>query len=271
LHAHRINFGYIAGESILIDFSYHIRFTRLFGLKGLFSNILGKISGRPRKFSFRRNGVINPISMRTPSSDTNVFAQIFLQAEYQFEVKAEPKIIIDAGANIGLASIYFANRFPSAKIFAIECELSNFDILQQNVKPYKNIIPIHAALWDENGEIQVVDPGLGKWGFMTATKTDGSDKSSSVRALTLHSIMREYNIPHIDILKVDIEGAELEVFNASSSWIDNVDTIIAELHDGLKSGCEQSFTQATSKFTERWQQGENVYVSRSESCVVCGV
>lgn len=243
-------------------------YTRLFGVRGVVFSVLGKVSGSPKRFSFRCKDVLHPISLRVPSTDPDVYEQIFLQDQYEFGVKVQPSVIIDAGANIGLASIYFANRFPTAKIFAIECERSNYEILLENVKPYKNVVPIHAALWDEEGEIQIVDPGLGNWGFMTAAKSADSKKSSCVRALTLSAIMREHKISHIDILKIDIEGAEVEVFNASSEWIDEVDTIIAELHDRLKPGCEQSFANATSKFGERWQQGENAYVSRSGSCVV---
>ena len=82
--------------------------------------------------------------------------------------------------------------------------------------------------------------------------------------------MKEHGIGRVDILKIDIEGAELEVFDASSPWIHDVDTIIAELHDRLKAGCERSFANATSGFRHRWRQGENVYVSRAAGCVVPG-
>ena len=247
-----------------------IHYARILGVKGVVAALLGKITGRPKVSLFRVDNIAHPISLRIPSSDADAYEQIFLQDQYKFESATPPTVIVDAGANIGLASIYFANRFPSARIFAIECEQSNFEILEQNVKPYKNIVPIHAALWNELGEIQIVDPGLGHWGFMTVARSADSAGYSCVRALTLDSIMREYQIPHIDILKIDIEGAEFEVFNASSHWIGSVDTIIAELHDRLKPGCEQSFATATSEFTRRWRQGENVYVAKTASCVMQG-
>ena len=72
---------------------------------------------------------------------------------------------MDAGANIGLASILFANRFPQAKIFAIEPEHDNFNLLADNVCTYDNIVPLHAALWGENATIHLTDPGDGAWGF----------------------------------------------------------------------------------------------------------
>ena len=259
---------FIFRKNKLLDRFFY--YSRILGVKGFVASIMGKLAGHPKIISIRRNDTVYPISLRVPSSDLDAYEQIFLQEQYKFETTKQPSVIIDAGANVGLASIYFANRFPSARIFAIECERSNFEVLKLNAEPYKNITPIHAALWGSDGEIQIVDPGLGQWGFMTAVKTVDSEASSSVRALSLNSIMREHHISHIDILKIDIEGAEFEVFNASSVWIDAVDMIIAELHDRLKPGCEQSFANATPKFTERWRQGENVYVSRIAGCAVSG-
>lgn len=238
-----------------------LHYARLLGPMAVAASVWGKLSGRPVVMSFRRDGVAHPIFMRFPSSDADGYVQIFRDGEYEFDVAKRPDVIVDAGANVGLASIYFANKFPHARIFAIECERSNYEILELNAKAYPNIVPIHAALWKHDGKVDIVDPGLGQWGFMTAASS-GAGTSASVRASTLDSIMREHGISHIDVLKMDIEGAELEVLDSSAGWIDKVDTIIAELHDRLKAGCEQSFARATASFSERWRQGENFYVSR---------
>ena len=241
---------------------------RVLGAKGAAASVIGKLSGHPRIVAIRGDGLVSPILVRVPSSDAAAYEQIFLQEEYHFEVARPPAVIVDAGANIGLASIYFAIRYPSALIFAIECEKSNFEMLRLNVKQYGNIIPIQAALWNSDGELNIVDPGLGKWGFMTAEKCVDGELAAKVPALTLKTIMRNHEISHIDILKVDIEGAELEVFGDSLPWIDSIDTIIAEMHDRLKPGCERVFANATANFPERWSQGENIFVSRRDSCVV---
>ncbi len=108
--------------------------------------------------------------MRLNTSDFPTFDQVFIQQEYDFDISRAPKVIVDAGANIGLASIYFANKYPDAKIIAIEPEQSNFKLLEMNVSPYPNVIPVQAALWNKNEDINLIDPGLGKWGFMTEIK-----------------------------------------------------------------------------------------------------
>ncbi len=91
-----------------------------------------------------------------------VYREIFIKQHYEFLVKKSPEVIIDAGANIGLASIYFANKYPKAKIIAIEPEKGNFAILKKNVSPYSNIFLIQAVLWNKNEKINLLDPGLGE-------------------------------------------------------------------------------------------------------------
>jgi len=166
---------------------------------------------------------------------------------------------------VGLASIYFANKYPESKIVAIEPEESNFKLLKINVCPYANIIPLQAALWDKNEEISLVDPGLGKNGFMTeenGNKEHHGNFCHHTQGKTVDRIMQDYDLQRIDILKIDIEGAEKEVFSDASSWIGKVDGVIIELHERMKSGCNCSFYNGSNGFDDEWKQGENVYLSR---------
>jgi hypothetical protein len=85
--------------------------------------------------------------------------------------------------------------------------------------------------------------------------------------MTVDTIMKEQGIDHIDILKIDIEGAEREVFRDPSSWIGKVDALIVELHEPMKPGCNRSFYSGSNGFDNEWLQGENVYRTRSGSCL----
>lgn len=207
-----------------------------------------------------------PVYLRPDTSDLATYNQIFTNQEYDFITNIPPKVIVDAGANIGLASVYFANKYPESKIIAIEPEESNFELLKKNIMPYDNIIPLHAALWDKNEEINLVDPGFGKWGFMTEKKESQEEPLASlchlIPGMTVDRIIENYNLSRIDILKIDIEGAEREVFNDTSSWIGDVNVIIAELHERMKTGCNRSFYNGSNGFDNEWHQGENVYLSR---------
>lgn len=246
---------------------------RIVGFSGLLNALKSLVFGSLGVLELKRKDCAHPFQLRISSSDIQTCIQVFVYKEYDFFAEREIKTIIDAGANIGLASIYFANKYPSAKIIAIEPEHSNFLLLQRNVNPYPNIIPIQAALWHENDEINLIDPGLGKWGFMTEMKNSSKkvqgDLRHTVSAITVDKIIEDFNLETVDILKIDIEGAEKEVFSNSSVWIENVDSIIIELHERMKPGCNRSFYRGSNGFDNEWLQGENVYLSRNNCLRSC--
>jgi FkbM family methyltransferase len=237
------------------------------GIGGLLCAITSKVTRSAVLFKVNRNDCRHPFLLRICSSDVPTYGQVFVAQEYNVSAAIQPEVIIDAGANIGLASIYFANKFPAAKIIALEPEASNFALLTRNVAPYPQIVPVQAALWHRNEEIDLVDPGLGKWGFMTEKKGSAENLFGStchaVTAMTVDKIMRDHGLTKIDILKIDIEGAEREVFSDTSSWIDKVNAVIIELHERMKAGCNRSFYCGSNGFDAEWQQGENVFLSRS--------
>lgn len=239
-----------------------------FGIRGIISVFKAKLTKSNILIKVNRKNIRFPFYLRIGTTDIAAFDQIFIDQEYDFDTKNCPKIIVDAGANIGLAAIYFASRYPESKIIAIEPELSNFDLLVKNVSSYDNIIALNAALWDKNEEIELVDTGLGNWGFMTQAEECQEEHlgniSHKIPGITIDKIMEENCIDTIDILKIDIEGAEREVFMNSSAWIGKVNALIVELHERLKSGCNRSFYNGSNGFDEEWKLGENVYLTRGK-------
>lgn len=236
------------------------------GFSAVLCAIKAKVTHSIVYFKVNRQDCKYPFRLRIPSSDFSTYQQVFVNNEYDFLVETYPRVIVDAGANIGLASIYFANRYPQAKIIAIEPERSNFELLEENVAPYPHVTPIQAALWNKNEEINLIDPGLGKWGFMTEMKHPPEhlpgNTCHTVMAMTLDKLMNDHGLTKIDILKVDIEGAEREVFSDTSSWIEKIESVIIELHEHMKTGCNRSFYCGSKGFNNEWRQGENVYLSR---------
>ncbi len=73
------------------------------------------------------------------SADHEVMRVFFCAASMRSTRRSSPETIVDAGANIGVTSIYFANRYPGAKIFAVEAEASNFAMLVKNTQAYPSI------------------------------------------------------------------------------------------------------------------------------------
>lgn len=241
------------------------------GFRCLYFGILGKVLRHQYEFSVIPPGAQDQLRLRAPSTDVTTYRQVFVREEYRAESRYQARVIIDAGANIGLASIYFALKFPHSKILALEPEPANFELLSRNVRPYSNVIPIHAALWNTDGDVDLCDPGLGESGYTTRARRDelasGGSLGSKVRAITINTLLAEFDLQHIDVLKVDIEGAELEVFGGAEDWIDIVSSVVIELHERLRAGCEQTFDAATAAFSESWSEGENTFRSRDEGCL----
>lgn len=239
---------------------------RALGISG-FARVLAsklRLSQRPTPFSVAPHGYPHRVHLRAGTSDVATFFQIFHDLEYQLDGPAAVRTIIDAGANIGLSSVFFARRYPSATVVAMEPETSNFELLQKNVASYRGIVPLQAALWSRDATLDVTDPGTGKWGYQVTDRSDGGQPVvQRVNALTVGTVMERAGFDRVDILKLDIEGAEKEVLDASSGWIDKVGLIVAELHDRFRPGCSRSFYNATNGFDMEGRRGEHVFVRRT--------
>jgi FkbM family methyltransferase len=238
-------------------------------------------------------GFPRPLLIRRGGTDAHVFTDIYVWQEYGYEFGGQPEVIVDAGAYSGLSTAFFAHRFPDAKIIAIEPGQESFDLLVQNTAAFPNVQPLQAALWTESGTVSLSDPGDGAWGIRvtestgsgpggsgpaasgSGTAADGSravaDGSRAVagadpvRAVTVTDVMREFGLGTIDLLKVDIEGSEKELFAAPGDWIEHVDAICMELHDRFKPGCTRTFFGAVEDFAIEVRRGEDVLVLRDRA------
>jgi len=204
------------------------------------------------------------LRIRSKTTDAAAFVQIFVNREYEFELGLQPKAIIDAGANIGFSSIYFSLRYPKSFIIALEPEADNYKLLCQNVAFYPNIVAVNKALWSRNQALRIIDPDKGKWGFQVQgdTSTPKGKILGAVEGVTINQIMSEFGLSYVDLLKLDIEGSEKNIFEGSATWISFVGAIAIELHDWLNPGCSQSFFQATPQHKHIIRNGEKVIVFR---------
>lgn len=204
----------------------------------------------------------HPVYLRPGTSDIQTFEQLFYEDEYGFALDFVPRTIIDGGANIGLAAIYFSNKYPEAKIISIEPEPSNFEMLVKNTVNYNNVSAHNAALTkNSKAKIIIEDKGLGHWGFMT-TEVSGDVPQDAVviPTISIFDLMRENNFESIDLLKIDIEGAEKELFETGyESWLPKTRVLVVELHDRMKKGCSKSVFSAVCKYDFSFShKGENL-------------
>lgn len=214
-------------------------------------------------------GIKTPFARRPIREDKSVVNSILgrglEKSEYRLPTikNYQPKLILDGGGNIGCSAVYFANKYPDAQIYSVEPEKDNFELLKFNTNPYDNVHLVKSALWDKETFIRVEDRGYGKWGFMTFETT--SDDKDAFRTTTVSKLLVESGFDEIDLFKIDIEGAEKEVFSAPDvdEWLPKVKVLVIELHDRMKRGCSYEFFKAMSKY--KWffaQRGENLIFIR---------
>ena len=74
-----------------------------------------------------------------------------------------------------------------------------------------------------------------------------------IEGISINKLMANFKINQIDILKIDIEGSEKEVFSQSTEWLEKVGLIFIEFHDRKKSGCRESFSKAIKNYVGQIQ------------------
>jgi FkbM family methyltransferase len=202
--------------------------------------------------------------IRKNTSDHYVFRDIFLLNEFKLPIEIKPKFIVDTGAYIGLSTLYYAKKYPDAQIVAVEPELSNFETLSTNTEINSKISRINAGIWSKNTKLKIVNFNTEKWAF-SVTETDDSD-INAIQAITIDEILLNSGFDEIDILKIDIEGSEMEIFSKNcDNWLKKVKIIVLELHDRLVPGCSDSVYGAIKK--EDWfefKKGEKVIFIRKQ-------
>jgi len=160
-------------------------------------------------------------------------------APEQFYCPAKDDVIIDAGANVGLFSIWMARQAPLCRIVAMEPFAENFDFLRQNLEAAK----IHRAT-----AFQIALGGSSGWGQMVAGGSRSLDhqlvvtggakaNERGVPVLTLPDLLDKIGAERIAFLKVDIEGAEMTVFREiDTSTLSRIDNVAIEYHEHLAPG-----------------------------------
>ena len=153
--------------------------------------------------------------------------QAFLETQHN---RGGRPLIVDAGAHIGISTVFFALMFPTALVIAIEPEEGNFRLLSKNTEGL-NVRCIKAALSSETQRAKVLDPGDGHWAF----RTERTDSEDGLPCVTLNSLYGElcHSQAFPFLVKINIEGAEEELFKRNTDWVQNTGVIIIELHDTI--------------------------------------
>jgi FkbM family methyltransferase len=206
----------------------------------------------------------NVFRLRRGTTDLYTFRDVFLQDSMRFvgDRDLDPSCIVDCGAHIGCASLFFALRYPRSRIVAIEPDKQNFDLLSTNVHRFKNVVPVNAAVWDRATSVRIANPGSNPTGLYVKESTEADDRC--LHGQTISEIMEIGGMDHIDILKLDVEGAELRLFSSPDchQWLSKVSVLIVELHDRLYPGCARALYRSLDRY-EYQQEGRGYVVTVS--------
>ncbi|UXN66274.1 FkbM family methyltransferase (plasmid) [Phyllobacterium sp. A18/5-2] len=184
------------------------------------------------------------LQLRCRDSDLFVYGQVFGAEEYSVGKRNEralkdfiarsvgggkTPIIIDGGGNVGYSAVYFATTYPEAQVITIEPDPVTFALMKSNCSAFKNVVPIHGAIWTHQNGVHLGNTAQASWA--RTVEDEGKTPSFTIEALVS-------KIPNADplILKLDIEGAEAEVLRSSAAVVRRFPCILIEPHDFMVPG-----------------------------------
>lgn len=184
-----------------------------------------------------------PVHFREGSSDGMVIYEILFKGrkcEYWSPRLPKPenvKVVLDIGANVGAATVFFSELYPAAKIHAFEPIPGNMEILKLNAasRGRPGSIECHLlALSDNDGELQMIHSpntrNCGGWSFYQRG-AEGSEEKVSVSVRKSGDFLRELALERVDVIKIDTEGAEKEILHGlTPEQLASVQYIVGELH-----------------------------------------
>jgi FkbM family methyltransferase len=184
-----------------------------------------------------------PLWVRRGTADAATFDEIFLGREYDLSLPDfSPVHIMDLGANVGYTSVGFAARWPQARILAVEPSAANLAQLRRNTAAWPQITVLQAAVWPHPARVRIANPegDTNSYRMDEATGPEGSE----IPGCTVAQLMVRQGWRRIDLLKMDVEGAEAEIFRHGDHWLDRVGVLVVELHDRIAPGCAENLYRA---------------------------
>lgn len=193
----------------------------------------------------------NPVQLHLRTQDMPMLFEIFKREDYRLPIQkslSSAAVVVDLGANIGLASVFFQqNYFPNARFILVEPSPKNLAVLGENtVSALQNAEIAPVAISNKQGMVKIDDHEVG-FNVHILPKRNENTKGANVGdnlaeipnpkseihkviALTMSKLLEDLHIKRIDLLKIDIEGAEKAVLADAKAWLPKVDMLIVELH-----------------------------------------
>jgi len=165
-------------------------------------------------------------ALRTHAGDLSILYEIFWQRAYDLPALRDGQFrtVVDVGANVGLAALFFLQRFPVARLICVEPEAANFRLLQANLRGTL-AVTVQAALSPTDGTLRI---DASPQGYNANISTGAG--TTEVAAISMGTLLQTQKLTQVDLLKIDIEDYEQQVFAGPTDWLAQVGTLLIEIH-----------------------------------------
>ncbi len=178
--------------------------------------------------------------------------EIFVDEAYRFKASSAQPVIYDCGANVGTSCLYFKSLYPQATIKAFEADKQIAEVLKANLKTndLTDVEVTAKAVWIDDQGIEITTDGA------DGASIHGTKEKIPIPSIRLKNLLAEE--PVIDMLKIDIEGAEVEVIQDCAEVLGKVQNLFVEYH------AYQNQPQQLSKLLEVLEQNQFRYFIRDD-------
>lgn len=168
-----------------------------------------------------------------------------IQKFYEAVVASGRKpLIIDCGANSGMATRYYKETYPAAHVVAVEPVATNLELAKEN-NSASGIDYYLAGIGCEEGRAAIQNPDADNWGYRTELDDEGP-----IEIISVNKLLSRYAALVPFIIKIDIEGFENNLFSRNTEWLDKFPLLVMETHDWMlpRAGNSRNFLREVSKF-----------------------
>jgi FkbM family methyltransferase len=153
------------------------------------------------------------------------------QSYVHLKFVADVRVVMDIGANVGAAAVYFSLLYPEARIFSFEPAAAPYELLRANTRDRDNVRTYNFGLFSsDRDDVQLysgaVDSGTASVGSSNLTIAE----SETVRLRSVADWLTENSITRIDVLKIDTEGCEVPIMRAMRDLIPTIKVVYLEYH-----------------------------------------
>ncbi len=207
------------------------------------SRSIGISDSGPVCFKFMTKGKIFDFTVNDIEQFMYMYHMFYFKPFVVSENHFREPIIVDGGANIGIASLFFSTIYPNATIYAFEPSVENVTTYRDNMKWNENATIYNKALCDSVGLVDLQVSECSR--YHSLYRSDSMDDIRKVESTSLSDWIRNENILKIDILKLNVEGAEQDVILGLNDNMSKVRYIVGEFHPEYLN--EETFKQELTK------------------------